>query len=159
MTFENWTPAFRQGIIDRMANGETARQLSREFGVSRSNLQKLYDDSQNEIANKKQAILDENKAILDSIIENNQIIQFKDEYLKSIWRGFLKQNEAVTMKHAYSSPDHNYYVDTCAPKWAKELVKERWLTHTSFELLDNIDKTAIGMVIKDIRNYGKKRNI
>lgn len=151
MGYSSWKPEFRQGIIDRMANGESARQIAIDLGVSRSDVKNLYDNSQKEIANKKQAILDENKAILDSIIENNQIIQFKDEYIKPLWWGFLKQNEAVSMKHAYSSPDHNYYINMGAPKWAKELVKERWLTHTPFELLDDTDKTAIGMVIKNKR--------
>ena len=149
MGYSSWTPAFKQGIIDRMANGETARQISKDLNISRSNIQSLYDDF---IAN---GCISQ----INPEVEVKPIYEYTDEYIRSIWNGFLKQNEAVTMKHAYFSPDHKYYVDTCAPKWAKDLVKERWLTHTSFELLDDTDKTAIGMVIKDIRNYGKKRNI
>lgn len=158
MGYSSWTPEFRQDIINRMANGESPRQIAIDLGVSRSDVKNLYDNSKDKIIAQQQAIQVENKQILDSIIENQQIIQYKDEYLMPLWRGFLKQNDICSMKHAYSSPNHTYFINMGAPTWAKEIVKERFLAQTSFNLLDDTDKTAIGMVVKDIRNFGKQCN-
>lgn len=154
MGYKNWKPEIEAEIRSRLIGGETPRQISNDLNMSRSNIKDYYENYIN-INDEKAKIQAENKQILDSIIENNQIIQYKDEYLMPLWRGFLKQNDLCSMKHAYSSPDHKYYVNMSAPTWAKEVVKERFLAKTPFNLLDDTDKTALGMVVKDIRNYGK----
>lgn len=154
MGYKNWKPEIEAEIKSRLIGGETPRQISNDLNISRSNIKDYYENYIN-INDEEAKIQAENKQILDSIIENNQIIPYKDEYLMPLWRGFLKQNEAITMKHAYSSPNQHYYVNTCAPTWAKEIVKERWKAQTPFNLLDKKDKIALGMVVMDIRNYGK----
>lgn len=150
MGYSSWKPEFRQGIISRMDAGESARQIAEELDLKRTDVQNLYNDFV-----KKGRVSQINPAV---VIESNEknIIKFTDEYIQSIWEGFLKQNEAITMKHAYYSPNQNYYIDMCASKWMKDLVKERWITKTPFKDLDETDKKAIGFVIHDIRNYGKQ---
>lgn len=145
----DWTPAFKQGIIDRMINGETARQISNDLHISRTNVQRLYDDF---VANGNVSQI--NPEVVIKVDEKNTFT-FPDEYIQPLWEGFLKQNDVCTMKHAYYSPDHRFYVDTCASKWMKDIVKELFLAKTPFKDLTQPEKDAIGFVVKDINKYGK----
>lgn len=44
MGYSSWKPEFRQEVINRMTNGETARQIATDLDVSSSDVKNLYEN-------------------------------------------------------------------------------------------------------------------
>lgn len=44
MGYSGWKPDFRQDVINRMANGETPRQIATDLGVSSADVKNLYEN-------------------------------------------------------------------------------------------------------------------
>lgn len=151
MGYRDWSPAFRQGIIDRMDAGESARQIAEDLNLSRSDVKNLYENFQKQ-GRKSQV----NPEVKIEEPKPDLALTYPDEWVKHVWEGFLKQNSFVSMKHSYFFPEERYYINTCAPRAQKEIVKTHFDNKTPFADLTYEDRQAVGAVVKDIMKYGTK---
>lgn len=150
MGYSSWKPAFRQGIIDRMLEGDSARQIANELELKRTDVQNLFDDYK-----KKHKDLEIEQKQVETA-PALKIYEYPDEWVQPLWEGFLKQRCICTIKHSYCFPDHRYFVDTGAPIAQKQIVKTHYDKNTPFADLTYDDRQAIGAVVKDIKKYGTK---
>ena len=115
MGYSNWKPAFRQGIIDRMLEGESAKKIAEELDLKKADIQNLFNNFK--------------KNNFQSQVSDKLLTESGYEYLGYTIK-HIPDGDIEKWKNSYVNRDI-YYIDH------PEVFKPEIIAH--FELSHNIE--------------------